>query len=89
MEGKYLIINSNAKWALKIHLKYDPKHGAWILNPHSLSRDLNTAFKNYLKDLESDKNLREKLNFVYGKKPIRRQYLKTPKFKHLVKEGLV
>lgn len=89
MEGKYLIINSDAKWALKIHLKYDPKHKAWILNPHSLLRDLNVAFKDYLNDLESDKNLRKKLDFVYGKKPIRQRYLKTPKFKYLIKEGLV
>lgn len=89
MEGEYLIINSNATWALKIHMKYDPKHKAWILNPFALLRDLEAVFKQYLVDLTNDKELRRKLDYVYGRKPIRQQYLKTPKFKYLIKEGLV
>ena len=89
MEGEYLIINSNAEWAKKINMKYDPKHKAWVLNPFSLRNDLLTAYQQYLKDLASDKELRKKLDSVYGKKPIRRQYLKTPKFKYLVKEGVL
>jgi hypothetical protein len=89
MEGKYLIINSDADWARKIHLKYDSKHKAWILNPYSLFRDLKEAFQKYLVDLEENRELRKKLDLVYGQKPIRRQYLKTPKFKYLVKENLI
>lgn len=89
MEGEYLIINSDAEWAKKLNMKYDPKHKAYILNPFSLKTDLMTAYRKYLNDLDSDKILRKKLDNIYGKKPIRRQYLKIPKFRYLVKEKLI
>lgn len=89
MEGKYIIIHSNAKWAQQLNMKFSPKHKAYILNPFVLRKDLYKAFDEYISNLNNNKGLRKNLDKVYGEKPIRKQYLKTPKFKYLAKKGLL
>ena len=83
MEGKYLLISSDAKWARNLNMQYDDKHRTIIINPYRLKEDLDKAFKKYIEDLESDKELRKRVTTVYKKYPLTGQSMKISKFKYL------
>lgn len=86
MEGRYLLINSSAKWAQDLNMQYDIKHKTVIINPYRLKNDLGNALKKYITDLESDKDLRKRIRTVYKKYPLVGQTMKISKFKYLKKE---
>ncbi len=85
MEGKFILVNSNANWAQKLHMIYSSKHKATLVNPFSLKKDLQKALKIFISDLKQDKKLREKVRIVYKKYPLVGQSMKISKFTHLAK----
>lgn len=85
MEGNYILINSNANHAQKLHMVYSPKHKARIINPFSLKKDLQKAVKDFISDLKQDKELQNKVDIVYKKYPLVGQSLKISKFTHFAK----
>jgi hypothetical protein len=52
MEREYLILGSSAPWARKLHMVYDPKHRATIINPFALYSDVRKTFRAFVKDIE-------------------------------------
>lgn len=86
MEQRYILISSNAEWAQNLNMKWDEKHKAVIINPYRLRKDLKRALESFIKELQSNKELRKKTRQVYKKYPLVRQTMKIAKFKHLREE---
>jgi hypothetical protein len=87
MERKYLILGSPAPWARKLHMVYDPKHRATIINPFTLYSDVREAFRTFVKDLEQSRELRLRFLKVWKASPFEKQQLSSDKFDHLEEQA--
>lgn len=83
MERKYLILGSAALWARKLHMAYDPKHKATIVNPYALYSDVRKVFRALVTDLEQSRELRLRFLKVWKASPFEKQQLSSDKFDHL------
>lgn len=86
MQGRYIVVGSNTRWARSLHMRYDPKHKATLVNPFALYEDIRTAFGAYVNDLERDPDLLQRFLTVWASSPFERPQLSSDwnKFKHLV-----
>ncbi len=87
MDRRYIVIGSQAKWALDLHMMYDAKHRATLINPHALYDDVRAVFRQYMNDLESDTDMLKRFLTVWSSTPFERPQLSSDwnKFKHLAK----
>ena len=90
MGGQYIVVGSNADWSRSLHMRYDPRHQATIINPHVLYGDLREAFGRFIADLRASAAVRSKLAAVWKATPFDRPQLSSDlnKFKHLLPQGL-
>ncbi len=86
MQRQFIVVGSDAKWARSVHMGYDPKHEATLINPFVLYEDLRGAFRQFVTDLEGDRALLQGFLLVWASSPFGRPLLSSDwkKFKHLV-----
>lgn len=86
MGRRYIVVGSPARWAQSLHMKYDARHRATLINPSALYDDIRAAFTQYVDDLDSDRDLLARFLAVWSSSPFERPQLSSDwnKFKHLV-----
>lgn len=87
MEREYLILGSPAPWARRLHMVYDPKHRATIVNPFALYSDVRKTFRAFANDIEEHGELKQRFLRVWKASPFEKQQLSSDKFDYL--EGQV
>lgn len=88
MNRRYVVVGSGALWARRLHMQYDAKHRATLINPFAFYGDIRTAFRQYIADLDADPTVFEKFVAVWSESSFERPQLSSDwnKFKHLSKE---
>lgn len=86
MHRQFVVVGSQAPWAQSLHMCWDPKHKATLVNPFALYKDVRRGFGQFVSDLEQDKGLSRRFALVWSSTPFERPQLSSDwnKFKHMV-----
>ena len=90
MQRQYVVVGSRAPWAQSLHMRWDSKHRATLVNPFALYEDVREGFNEYTRDLEVDIELRRRFTKVWSSTGFERPQLPSNwnKFKHMVDPNL-
>lgn len=90
MQHQYLVVGSKASWAQSLHMMYDSKHRATVVNPFALYTDVKHAFEEYLADLEIGGVVFNQFRRVWASSTFERPQISSDwnKFKAMVPDAL-